>query len=49
MYLGLLISSILRGIGDTVTPLIFMSIGVALNTILDPFLIGGSVPFPALA
>lgn len=48
MYLGLLISSILRGIGDTVTPLIFMSIGVALNTILDPFLIGGFGPFPRL-
>ena len=48
MYLGLLISSILRGIGDTVTPLIFMSIGVTLNAILDPFLIGGFGPFPRL-
>ena len=48
MYLGLLISSILRGIGDTVTPLIFMSIGVTLNAILDPFLIGGFGPFPHL-
>lgn len=48
MYLGLLISSILRGIGDTVTPLIFMSIGFTLNAILDPFLIGGFGPFPHL-
>jgi putative MATE family efflux protein len=48
MYLGLLISSILRGIGDTVTPLIFMSIGFGLNAILDPFLIGGFGPFPHL-
>jgi putative MATE family efflux protein len=48
MYLGLLISSILRGIGDTVTPLVFMSIGVTLNAILDPFLIGGFGPFPRL-
>jgi putative MATE family efflux protein len=48
MYIGFLISSILRGIGDTVTPLIFMSIGVGLNAILDPFLIGGFGPFPRL-
>jgi putative MATE family efflux protein len=48
MYLGFLITSILRGIGDTVTPLIFMVIGVGLNAILDPFLIGGFGPFPRL-
>jgi putative MATE family efflux protein len=48
MYMGFLISSILRGIGDTVTPLIFMSIGIGLNAILDPFLIGGFGPFPRL-
>lgn len=48
MYMGFLISSIFRGIGDTVTPLIFMSIGVGLNVILDPFLIGGFGPFPRL-
>jgi putative MATE family efflux protein len=48
MYMGFLISSILRGIGDTVTPLIFMAMGVGLNAILDPFLIGGFGPFPRL-
>jgi putative MATE family efflux protein len=48
MYMGLLVTSILRGIGDTVTPLVFMSIGVGLNAILDPFLIGGFGPFPHL-
>jgi putative MATE family efflux protein len=45
-YLGFLINSILRGIGDTVTPLVFMSIGVGLNAVLDPFFIGGWGPFP---
>jgi putative MATE family efflux protein len=48
MYMGLLIASILRGIGDTVTPLIFMVIGIGLNAILDPFMIGGFGPFPAM-
>jgi putative MATE family efflux protein len=47
-YMGFIISSILRGIGDTVTPLIFMAMGVGLNAILDPFLIGGFGPFPRL-
>jgi putative MATE family efflux protein len=47
-YMGFLISSILRGIGDTVTPLVFMAVGVVLNAILDPFLIGGFGPFPRL-
>jgi len=47
-YMGFLISSILRGIGDTMTPLIFMATGVGLNAILDPFLIGGFGPFPRL-
>jgi putative MATE family efflux protein len=46
IYLIFLTSSILRGIGDTVTPLMFMAIGVGLNAILDPFLIGGFGPFP---
>ena len=36
-YLGFLINSILRGIGDAVTPLVFMSIGIGINAVLDPF------------
>ena len=48
LYLGLLTNFILRGIGDTMTPLAFMSIGLGLNAILDPFLIGGFGPFPRL-
>ncbi len=46
IFIVMLISSILRGIGDTVTPLLFMSIAFGINTILDPFLIGGFGPFP---
>jgi putative MATE family efflux protein len=45
-YLVFLINSILRGIGDTITPLIFMSIGIGMNALLDPFFIGGFGPFP---
>jgi putative MATE family efflux protein len=48
LYMAILVSSILRGIGDTVTPLAFMAIGIGLNAILDPFLIGGFGPFPRL-
>lgn len=48
MYLSFLITSILRGIGDTKTPLIFMAIGVAVNAILDPLLIIGVGPLPKL-
>ena len=45
-YFGMLVNFILRGIGDTVTPLIFMSVGLGLNAVLDPFFIGGFGPFP---
>ncbi len=46
MYSGFLIGSILRGIGDSRTPLYFMIIGVIINALLDPFLIIGIGPFP---
>jgi putative MATE family efflux protein len=45
MFMSFLIGSILRGIGDTITPTTFMAIGVGLNAILDPFFIGGFGPF----
>lgn len=48
LYLTFTISSILRGIGDTVTPLMFMGAGVVLNAILDPFMIMGIFPFPKM-
>jgi len=47
-FLVNLITSILRGIGDTVTPLIFMAIGMVINIALDPLLIIGIGPFPKL-
>lgn len=48
LFLTFLITSILRGIGDTVTPLIFMGIGLAINAILDPLMIIGIWPFPRM-
>jgi putative MATE family efflux protein len=48
MFLSFLTTSILRGIGDTKTPLLFMAAGVAINAVLDPLLIIGIGPFPKL-
>jgi putative MATE family efflux protein len=48
LYLMFVITSILRGIGDTVTPLLFMGMAVTMNAILDPFLIIGIGPFPRM-
>ena len=39
---------ILRGTGDMLTPMYILAIGVVLNAILDPLLILGFGPFPAL-
>ena len=47
LYMTFTINSVLRGIGDTVTPLIFMAIGIGTNIVLDPFFIGGWGPFPS--
>jgi putative MATE family efflux protein len=48
MYFSFLIISILRGVGDTKTPLIFTTVGVLLNAALDPLLIIGVGPLPQL-
>ncbi|MDR0305816.1 MAG: MATE family efflux transporter [Chitinispirillales bacterium] len=48
MFLSLLVTSILRGAGDTRTPLYFMAAGLFLNTVLDPIMIMGIGPFPAM-
>lgn len=48
MYMGTLITSILRGIGDTKAPLLFMAAAVTVNAALDPLLIVGIGPFPKL-
>ncbi|MFB6075989.1 MAG: MATE family efflux transporter [Candidatus Aenigmatarchaeota archaeon] len=39
---------ILRGIGDMITPMYILGTGVVLNAILDPLLIMGYGPFPAM-
>ncbi len=43
-----LLASIFRATGDTRTPLIISSIGIILNICLDPVLIFGWGPFPAM-
>jgi putative MATE family efflux protein len=48
LFLMFLISSILRGVGDTVTPLLFMGLAVLTNATLDPFMIMGIGPFPKM-
>jgi putative MATE family efflux protein len=48
MFLSFMVTSILRGVGDTKTPLYFMAVGVLLNTILDPLFILGKGPFPEM-
>ena len=48
LYMTFLVTSILRGVGDTKTPLYFMTAGVALNALLDPLMIIGIGPFPRL-
>lgn len=48
LYLSYLISSILRGVGDTVIPMICIIVSTAVNAMLDPLLILGIGPFPKL-
>ncbi|MFP8954476.1 MATE family efflux transporter [Natrialbaceae archaeon A-arb3/5] len=40
--------SLMRGYGDTVTPMLIMFVSVTINIILDPLLIFGVGPFPEL-
>ncbi|WP_028308706.1 MATE family efflux transporter [Desulfitibacter alkalitolerans] len=48
MYFFFLISAILRGLGDSKTPLKFMAVSTTVNIILDPILIFGLGPIPRL-
>ncbi|MFD1176434.1 MATE family efflux transporter [Paenibacillus puldeungensis] len=48
LYLSYLISAVLRGIGDTVVPLIFIIISTVINAVLDPLLITGVGSIPRL-
>jgi len=46
MFSTFVITALLNGVGDTVTPMILMAGSVALNLALDPLLIFGWGPFP---
>ncbi len=48
LFYYFLASSLLRGVGDTVRPLIFLAISSILNIILDPILIKGMFGFPKM-
>lgn len=46
MFGMFIVTALLNGIGDTVTPMKLMGISVGLNILLDPLLIFGWGPFP---
>jgi putative MATE family efflux protein len=48
VMISVVLSMGLRGAGDSRTPLIFMGLTVALDVVLNPLLISGIGPFPAL-
>lgn len=48
MFWGFLIASLLRGTGDSTTPLYFQAVFVALTVVLDPLLMFGWLGFPKL-
>lgn len=48
IILAMVMSSLIRGSGDAVKPMIIMVSGTVVNIILDPFLIFGIGPFPEM-
>jgi len=48
MFLGVLLTMGMRGMGDSITPLWLMILSVTLDAGLNPFLIAGIGPFPRL-
>ncbi len=48
MMVSVILTMGLRGTGDARTPLIFMLVTVAIDTVLNPVLITGYGPFPAM-
>lgn len=48
MFLYNIIGAILRGMGDSRTPLIFLAYATLLNIVLDPIMIFGIWPFPRM-
>jgi len=47
MFSTFIVSALLNGAGDTITPMILMGASVLVNIVLDPFFIFGWGPFPA--
>jgi len=47
-FFSIMSSSLLRGSGDALRPMIFLTIGTVTNIILDPFMIFGWGPFPEM-
>ncbi|MDD5338949.1 MAG: MATE family efflux transporter [Dehalococcoidales bacterium] len=48
IILALCMSSLFRGSGDAVKPMVIMVVGTVINIILDPFMILGIGPFPEM-
>ena len=48
MFVSFLLRAVLQGVGDSMTPLIVQVITIGLNVVLDPILIFGWGPFPAM-
>jgi len=48
MFAFFVFMSLMRGYGDTITPMLVMFVTVVVNMVLDPFLIFGWGPFPEL-
>jgi putative MATE family efflux protein len=48
MMVSVILTMGLRGTGDSRTPLIFMGVTVAIDTVLNPMLIAGFGPFPKM-
>jgi len=48
MMVSVILTMGLRGAGDSRTPLIFMGVTVAIDTVLNPMLIAGFGPLPAM-
>jgi putative MATE family efflux protein len=48
MMVSVILTMGLRGTGDARTPLIFLAMTVAIDTVLNPMLISGFGPFPAM-
>jgi len=48
LFFGVIASSLLRGSGEALRPMIFMIAGTVTNIILDPLLIFGIGPFPEM-